>query len=51
MDKILIRAQEAPDLFLADVKTHLADGPMDPGDEVAWWLLHCLQDALFMVNS
>ena len=51
MEEILTRVQEAPGLFLANIKTHLADGPMDSGDKAAWWLLHELQAVLFYRNS
>ena len=51
MDEILIRVQEAPGLFVANMKTHLADGPMDSGDKAAWWLLHDLQAVLFKQHS
>lgn len=51
MEEILMRVREAPGLFLANIKMHLVNGPMDSGDKAAWWLLHDLQAVLFKLTS
>jgi hypothetical protein len=46
MDAVLA-GEYCPGMFLADARTHLADGPMDRHDAETWEKLGAIQDRIF----